>query len=301
MKRLILAAALAAIALPLPAVAQPAAATASAEVRLDHISVIKLGTGSPVVLIPGLASPRAVWSEFVPALAEHHTVYLVQVNGFGGDPAGKNLEPAILEGIVADLSDQLARDQVAPARLVGHSLGGLIGLMFARSHPDQLERLLIVDALPYFPAILMPASEAPTAAAIEPIARSMRDRVAARHGKPVDNDALRAETASLALKPDSQAKVLQWAATADPRVTAQLLYEDMTTDLRPALAEIRAPITLVYPWSATAFGKDQTLAFYQRQYADTPTIRFVGIAEAGHFAMLDQPTEFAAVMRDFIE
>ena len=302
MKRLILAAALAAIALPLPASARKAAAaTTSAEVRMDHISVIKLGRGSPVVLIPGLSSPRTVLDVFVPPLAERHTVHLVQINGFGGGDPGKNLQPAILDRIVADLSTYLEREKAGPVRLVGHSLGGLVGLMFAKAHPDQVERLMVVDALPYFPALMAPGGEAPAVAMVEPIARSMRDRVAARHGKPVDLDALRAETARLSLKPESQAKVLRWAAQADPRVTAQLLYEDMITDLRPALAEIRAPITLVYPWSAKAFGQERTLAFYQRQYAGTPSIRYVGIADAAHFAMLDQPEQFAAVLGEFAE
>jgi pimeloyl-ACP methyl ester carboxylesterase len=228
-------------------------------------------------------------------------VYLVQVNGFGGDAPGRKLGPSTLDGIVADLSAYLDQEKARPVRMVGHSLGGLVGLMFARAHPDQVQRLMVVDALPYFPAIMAPGGEPPTVAAVEPIARTMRDRIAARHGKPVDQGALGAETARLALKPDSQAKILQWAAVADPRVTAQLLYEDMTTDLRAALAEIKTPIMLVYPWSSAGLGKDRTLAFYQRQYAGTPSINYVGIAEAGHFAMLDQPAEFASVIQDFAE
>lgn len=301
MKRMILAAMLAAIALPMTVAAAPVAVAAEAEVRMEHISVIKIGNGSPVVLIPGLSSPRDVWSQFAPALAERHTVYLVQINGFAGDESGRNVEPAALDGIVADLSRHLARDKAGSVRLVGHSLGGLVGLKFAHAHPAQVDRLMIVDALPYFPAILAPAGEPPSVAAIEPIARSMKDRVAARHGKPVDAEALRTETARLALKPDSQAKIMQWAAAADPRVTAQLLYEDMTTDLRPMLVGIKAPITLVYPWSEKPFGRDRTLAFYQRQYAGTPSIHYVGVADAGHFVMLDQPDAFAKAIRDFAE
>ncbi|HEX6218390.1 MAG TPA: alpha/beta hydrolase [Sphingomicrobium sp.] len=301
MKNLILAAALAATALPLPVAAQPAAVTAAAEERMDHVSLSRIGSGSPVVLIPGLSSPRAVWSEFVPALARNHAVYLVQVNGFAGDAPGGNLEPAILEGIIADLSSRLERDRTGPARIVGHSLGGLVALKFAHAHPEQVDQLMIVDALPYFAALLAPGGEAPSPAMVEPIARSMRDRVAARHGQPVDEKALQLETARLALRPESQARIVQWAARADQRVTAQLLYEDMTTDLRPVLAEIRATVTIVYPWIDKAVGKDQALAFYQREYAATPTIRYVGIADAGHFVMLDQPDAFAAVVSDFVE
>ena len=112
---------------------------------------------------------------------------------------------------------------------------------------------------------------------------------------------MRAETARLAMKPDSQARILEWAAAADPRVTAQLLYDDMTTDLRPALAEIKAPITLVYAWRSKLVGEAETLAFFQRQYAGAPRFSYVGVAEAGHFAMLDQPGEFSKVLGSFVE
>ena len=38
---------------------------------------------------------------------------------------------------------------------------------------------MIVDALPYFPALMAPAGEAPGLEAIEPMARSLGDRIAA--------------------------------------------------------------------------------------------------------------------------
>ena len=75
----------AAVAAPLaPAVqaAEPAPA-AAAETRLPHISVVRLGTRrSAVVLIPGLSTPRAVWYDFAPALAERHFVTLDQPDAF---------------------------------------------------------------------------------------------------------------------------------------------------------------------------------------------------------------------------
>ena len=91
-----------------------------------------------------------------------------------------------------------------------------------------------------------------------------------------------------------------WAAAADARVASQAIYEDMTTDLRPDLVRIASPITVVVPWSDTGFGKDRTLAFYKTQYGGTPTVTFVAIANAGHFAMLDQPAAFAAALDAFV-
>lgn len=304
MKKLIIAAALAAIATPLPAVAAPTSAPvakAGAEVRMDHISILKLGSGSPVFLIPGLASPRAVWDGVAPDLAKNHTVYLVQVNGFAGDNPGSNLKAGILDGIGSDLAAYMDREKIGSAPVIGHSMGGLAGLMFAKAHPDKVQRLMIVDSLPFFAVLLARGGEEPTAASIEPVARAMRDQVAARYGKPVSAEAAASDVARLALKAESRSKMALWAAAADPRVTAQALYEDMTTDLRPSLASIKTPLTVVVPWSAGAFGKEATLAFYARQYSGAPNVAYVDAAEAGHFVMLDLPDVFGSAVTAFLK
>lgn len=281
---------------PVAATAVPAA---SAEVRLGHISIVKRGRGSPVVLIPGLSSPRESWDGVTDALLASHSVYLVQVNGFGGDAPGANLRPGILDGIIADLSAHLAKEKIGPVKLVGHSMGGLAALMFARAHPAQVEKLMIVDALPYFPVLLARGGPEPTPAQVEPIAKMMRDAVAARFGKAIDPATIKGDVDTLAVKPSSRVRMAEFAARADPRVTAQLLYEDMSTDLRPALKHLAIPITVVVPWSNSGFGKERTLAFYRRQFAAAPNLRFVDIADAGHFVMLDQPEAFAKVLDAF--
>lgn len=303
MTKLLFAAALAAIVTPLPGFARqlPTMAHASPEVRLDHISIIKRGSGSPVVFIPGLGSPRASWDGIIAGLERSHTVYLVQVNGFGGDAPGANLKPGILDGIVDDLGSYLAAEKVGPVRLVGHSMGGLASLMFARAHPARVERLMIVDALPYFPVLLARGGSEPTPPQVEPIATMMRDTVIARFGKPIDPAAVKADVDGLAVKPASRLQMAKWAAAADPRVTGQLLYEDMSTDLRPALAAMKMPITVIMPWSANGFSKERTEAFYRRQYAGAPSVGFVAVPDAGHFVMLDQPVRFRAELDAFLK
>jgi len=304
MKKLIIAAALAAIAAPLPALAQNplvSASVAKAESRMDHISILRMGSGSPVFLIPGLASPRGVWGGIAPELAKHHSVYLVQVNGFAGDAPGSNLKAGILDGIVSDLAAYMDREKIGKAPVIGHSMGGLAGLMFAKAHPARVERLMIVDSLPFFAVLFARGGEEPTAASVEPIAKMMRDQVAARYGKPVTADSVASDVAGLALKPESRTKMAAWAAAADPRVTAQAMYEDLITDLRPSLGSIEAPLTVVVPWSSAKFGKEATLAFYTRQYSSAPNVAYVDVAEAGHFVMLDQPEAFEAAVEAFLK
>lgn len=271
---------------------------AAAEERLPHVSVQAIGNGNPVMLLPGLSTPRAVWDRVAPELARNHRVLLVQVNGFAGEEPGANLQPGILDGIVADLSGYVTQHKLGRVRLIGHSMGGLTALKFAKAHPDQVDRVMVVDSLPFFAVLMDPGA---TVEAVKPAAEMMRAKVAAAYGKPTDPATVEANVKSLALKPESIALMKQWGAAADPRVTAQTLYEDLTTDIRPDLAAIKTPVTLIVPWSDKGFGEERTLAFYKRQYATLPNATFVGIADAGHFVMLDQPERFAAAVADFVK
>lgn len=294
---------LAASALTLAAVLSPATAEcqpALAVATLPHISITAIGTGSPVVLIPGLASPRQVWAGIAPTVARHHRVILVQVNGFAGDDPGANLKAGMLDGIVADLHAYLVANKLARPAVIGHSMGGLVGLMLAHAHPDDVSRLMIVDSLPFFAVLMAPPGVDPTVAMVEPQARIMRDRVAAGYGKPLDPATLEAQVKGLAIKPDSIAAMKRWAAAADARVTGEAMYEDLTTDLRPALAAIATPITLVYPRNDAGPAKAMVDPFYHRQYAAAPHVSYVDIGHSGHFVMLDQPAAFAAAVDSFL-
>ncbi|MES1976230.1 MAG: alpha/beta hydrolase [Pseudomonadota bacterium] len=278
-----------------PPSAAPVAAAAPAQ--LDHISIEVTGAGSPVFLIPGLSSPRATWDGIVPELAKTHKVYLVQVNGFGGDAPGGNLRPGIPAGIVADLDGYIVRNNISDAAIVGHSLGGLVGLLYARAHPDHLSRLMIVDSLPFYGMLFGPSA---TVAMVEPQGKAMRDQLAATYGKPADPATAEAVANRLALKPDSRAQVKAWVMAADPRVSGQAMYEDLTTDLRPDLAAIRTPITLVYPWNA-AVPKPMADGLYKGAYAAAPNMTYVDVADSAHFVMLDQPAAFAAALKAFAD
>ncbi|MHA6717925.1 alpha/beta fold hydrolase [Sphingomonas sp. RS6] len=284
-----------------PAQGAPAviAATAAddAEIRMDHISVKVIGHGSPVILIPGLSSPRGVWDGVAPDLARRHRVYLVQVNGFGGGDPGANLEPGILDGIVADLHRLIAGRKLEGAALVGHSMGGLVTLMLARDHPGDVGKAMVVDALPFIGTMFAPAA---TPEAIQPQAQMMRAQMVGLHGRPVPDAVLQAIARQNARKPESQKQVAEWSAKADMRVSGQALYEDMQTDLRTDLGKITVPVTIVVPWTDDRGGEIRTLDLYRAQYAGLKDLKLVGVGDSGHFVMLDQPAGFARALATFL-
>lgn len=269
---------------------------ATPEQRLPHISIVSRGHGTPVVLIPGLGSPREVWGPLVPQLAKTHQLILVQVNGFGGTAPGPNLQPGVLDGIIADVHTYLAASHIGAAPVIGHSMGGLAALKLALAHPGDVERLMIVDALPFFGALM---DETASVEDVRPVARMMQRKVAAAYGQPADRAAAEANVKGLSLKPETVATMIGWSLAADPRVIGELLFEDMTTDVRPQLAGLTMPTTLLYPF-ATAADEAKTIAFYKRQYALAPAITYSGVPRSAHMVMLDQPGAFAAAVGRFL-
>lgn len=269
-------------------------------IQMDHISVEVTGKGSPVILIPGLASPRAAWDGVAPELARTHTVYRVQVNGFGGDDARGNLKPGVLAGIVADLDALIAREKLGKPAVVGHSMGGLVGMMLAARHPDHVGRLMIVDALPWFGVLMSAPGMEASVATVTPQAERMRDAVAAGYGKPADPAAIERNLTGMTMKPENLPRLREWAAKADPRVTAQAMYEDLTTDMRAELGRITAPVTVTFAWNETYPRQPQAVQFYTAQYAGVAKLDLVPIGPSQHFVMLDQPEAFRAALTAFL-
>ena len=288
--------ALAAVASPHAGRCQSPVAASAPATQMEHVSIVATGRGTPVVLIPGLSSPRETWAGIVPALAKTHRVLLVQVNGFGGDDPRGNLAPGILDGVVADLHAYLARERLTRAAVVGHSLGGLVAMKLALAHPGDAGRLMIVDSLPFYGRLFGPSV---TPAMLAPRAAAMRDAMAAQYGKPADPAAIGQVADALALKPDSRVAVRRWMAAADPRVSGQAMYEDLSTDVTADLPRLTMPVTLVVPYNDT-LPQAKVDALYRGAYAGTPRLSVVEVPDSAHFVMLDQPTAFRAALDAFL-
>ena len=276
-----------------PAGAQPASVPAiemSAETRLPHISIKEAGSGAPIVLIPGLASPREVWSGALSELVRGRRVILVQVNGFAGDDPGANHGDDVLPGIVDDVAAYLRSQNIEEAAIIGHSMGGLIGMMLTRQHPGLVGRLMVVDALPFFGMLFGSTATADT---VRPVAEQMRSALIA-------GTAPTEAPSNMSVSEAGRLKVTNWLRAADRKVVGQTLYEDFVTDLRPALAQVQADrVHILYgvPNGAmAAMARD----LYGSAYRGLPAARLVPIEGSAHFVMLDQPDRFLAAVRDFL-
>lgn len=270
-----------------PAEAQPLAP--------QRFSVETRGAGPDVIFIPGLGSSREVWGPQAEALAATHRLHLVQVAGFAGAPA-TDATNAVLEPMVEELAAYIEANTAAPPAVIGHSMGGLTGLMLARRHPERVGRLMIVDSLPFFSVMFGPQL---TAASVDPQARAMRDQIAA-----LDDATFAAQqrmgAARLVKTQARRESVVSWSLASDRVTFAQAMYEVMTTDMRAEVASVAAPITVVYAYDPAMGPEAMIDGLYRGGYAAAPNVRFVRIDGAYHFLMFDQPDAFAAAVADFL-
>lgn len=117
------------------------------------------GKGGPVVVFDAaFGETRQTWRPIFPAIAAETTVFAFERPGY---PMGRNVHnPAdVASDGITTLSEQalhlhalLAAANVPPPYvLVGHSLGGVTLMAFAKSYPDEVAGIVFVDArLPNF-------------------------------------------------------------------------------------------------------------------------------------------------------
>ncbi|WP_419317412.1 alpha/beta fold hydrolase [Caulobacter sp. ErkDOM-E] len=270
----------------------------AAPLASDRIAVTVSGQGPDVVLIPGLASSGAVWDATVKQLSGRYRVHVVQVAGFAGAPAGGNAEGPMLEPLVEAVDRYIKSAGLMSPAVIGHSMGGLTGLMLARRHPEALSRLMIVDSLPFYPVLFSPAA---TVEGVRPQATAMRDGMSAMSAETFA--AQQAMTMPRLVKsPEGLKAALDWSRTSSQPVVARALYDVLTTDMRGELAAVTTPTTMLYPYDP-AMGAPQAMVdqTYAGAYASLAGVRLERVDGAFHFIMLDQSAAFAAAVERFLK
>ena len=257
------------------------------------------GKGPDVILVPGLSSSRDVYATEAKLLAANYRLYLIQIAGFSGDPAGPNATGPILAPVVEQLHQYIVTNKLQHPAIIGHSLGGLLGLMLADTHPEDVGKLLIVDSLPFYALVFAPEA---TVDVVTPQAGAMRDQMIA--ASPDVYAAMANQTAGyLVLNPDARKLVAASSIASDRTVVANAMYEDLVTDLRPQLAAIKTPATLLYPFDASAVGPDTTKidTVYTSAYSTMPNLKIHRIDDSRHFIMYDQPAAFDKAVQTFLK
>src|SRR5690606_40695143 len=94
-------------------------------------------------------------------LKGRYRIHRIHVSGFAGSPAGDNAQngqtPMPVAAPVAEEIARYIREQnLNKPAVIGHSMGGTIGMMLSARHPDLVGKLMVVDMPPYLGTIYAP-------------------------------------------------------------------------------------------------------------------------------------------------
>lgn len=104
------------------------------------------GQGHPMVLVHGFGLDPSIWDLIISPLAKSYRVIVVGLPGLSRTPFQRL--PS-MEAASDWLNEQLKALEVGPFVLVGHSMGGYIGLSYLARYAHQLQGLCLVHSHVY--------------------------------------------------------------------------------------------------------------------------------------------------------
>ncbi|WP_312144558.1 alpha/beta hydrolase [Brevundimonas sp.] len=264
----------------------------------DRIHVAVEGQGPDVIFIPGLSSSPAVWQGTVDHLNGAYRVHRVHVQGFAGAPAKGNASGPVAAPVAEEIARYIREQGLNKPAVVGHSMGGTMGMMLAARHPDLVGKLMVVDMVPFMGAMFGPPGT--TAEGVAPVADQI---FTAQSTAPRDQYLTQAKAAVTGMINTEAARAgpLQDTETSDQQVSAAAFRELIVTDLRPELSKITAPVEVLYvKFNDPRMTDAITDTIYQMSFATLPGAQLKRIDDSAHFIMLDQPQAFYSDLDAFL-
>ncbi|MBU4038545.1 MAG: alpha/beta hydrolase [Alphaproteobacteria bacterium] len=251
------------------------------------------------MLIPGLSSSPEVWDGLTEQLKSRYRVHRIHIQGFAGAPAEDNATGPVSGPVAEDLARYIAEQGLNKPAVIGHSMGGTIGMMLAARHPDSVGKLMVVDMIPFMGAMF--GTPGATAESVKPMADGMYQAMASSPREQYQQQA-DAQIAAMINTESLRAGPLEDSRTSDQAVSSSAFRELIVTDLRPELGRITAPTTVLYVrFNDPRMNNDMVDGIYRASFADLPGATLTRIDDSAHFIMLDQPARFAAEVNAFLE
>jgi haloacetate dehalogenase len=117
-----------------------------AQVNGIRLHYVRQGSGPLVLLLHGWPQTWYEWRHLVPALASDYTVVAPDLRGYGlSDKPRGGSDKRTMAADVRELARHLGRERV---RLVGHDRGARVAHRYALDHPDEVERIALLDIIP---------------------------------------------------------------------------------------------------------------------------------------------------------
>lgn len=243
-------------------------------------------TGPPLIVLHGLLGAHGNWHTLSrTAFREVAQVYAVDQRNHGRSPHADQIDYPTLAD---DLRAFIDQHDLAPANLLGHSMGGKTAMRTALSYPDRVDRLIVVDIAPsaYPPhhADLLDAL-----ARITPADFDSRDEIDAALAEDIPSTPVRQFLLkNLTYEGDSYT----WRMNLD---AIRAHYDDLTAAVT-ADTTFDGP-TLFVRGEDSDYIKDADIEVIRMVF---PNAELATVEGAGHWVHVDAPEALATLVTDFL-
>lgn len=254
------------------------------------------GNHPPVLFLHGISSQAHGWTEVASLLHPDYRVLALDQRGHGeSDKPATGYSPLDYAADIAALIAGLGLDQ---AHIVGHSLGGLTGLLCAAVYPARASRLVVIDISPDA------GSDEGLAAIIEyiqtmPTGFPSLDDATEQIFAHVDSffpGYNRASARQRAIHGLKQAPDGRWAWKYEKDAMLQTLRETHR-DWWDYLPKVACPCLIVRGELSLSFDPDTAARMAQAM----PRGRCIEIEGAGHLIPQEAPQALVSTLRRFFE
>ena len=240
------------------------------------------GEGQPVLLFPGFTCTGEVWNETVDELSKNYECHIFTFAGFGGVTP---IEKPWLPKIKTSIENYVNEKQLENPVVIGHSLGGALGLWLATEQNHPYSKLIIVDALPATGALMIPNFKSENMVYESPWNTQMLEMEEGAFQKMATQMA-----SGMTLTSEKHEQLKNWILEAD-RETYVYGYTDLLKlDLREDISKINIPVAIL---AAThPYGLEMAKNTYEGQYKNLEGYEIEYAEGAAHFIMYDKPEWF---------
>lgn len=237
------------------------------------------GVGEPaLVFVHGWSCDKTYWETQVDYFAQNYRVVTIDLGGHG--KSGLDRKDWNIESFGRDVQAVVAKLNLDPVILIGHSMGGSVIIEATRFMPGRVIGLIGVDTYQDF-------ENEPTQEEINTFLAPVREDF---------RESTRNFVRNVLFSPDSDSaivkKVAEDMASAPPEVGISALENAWTFDIRAALKDIRVPIRSIncdlYPVNIEA----------NKRHAHSFEVKFM--SGVSHFPMMEAPEKFNQLLEETI-
>lgn len=247
-------------------------------VKLHYVTA---GEGPLLVLLHGFPDYHYTWRDQMPALSKHFRVVALDLRGFNKSDQPEGVENYKIEKLVADVAAVLDHFKQKKAVVVGHDWGGFIAWTFATTHPDKVDRLVVLN-LPHPNGLMRELANNPEQQKNSEYARNFQKPEAAKLIKPE-------LLASWVKEPEARKEYLE--AMKRSSVEGMLNYYKANYPREPYKVEaklppVKCPVLMIHGLDDKALLPGALNGTWEWVEKDLTLITVPG---AGHFVHRDKP------------